>query len=207
MNYLQLCQRTHQECGLSGQGPQAVTNQNGVNAKLVAWVQQAWNEIQLRRPDWRWAWREGTLDTVVGQRDYPLPGKLHPGSVRCAGTELVLLNYLEARDRLVAAGRPYAATVLPSGEMRLLSEPDEVYPITFDYTTAPQVLVSGTDTPDLPPEFHIAIVYLAVTKYAAHDDHPQLFQDAKYNWEYWFGKLVDNETIGAASLGVPLDEY
>lgn len=210
MNYLQLCQRVHLECGLSGSGPQAVTNQTGVNAKIVSWVAQAWNELQMRRPDWKWLWAQDTLALVPGQREYDLPADfdhLIPGLTRLDGAELEILPYQDLRMIPSATGRPYAAAVTPADRFLLLSEPTEAGTLTFEYIKTPQQLVSVADIPALPGAYHIAIVYLAVTKYAAHDDHGQLFQDAKYNWEYWFGKLVDRETIGAVTLGAPLDAY
>lgn len=222
MNYLQLCQRVHSECGLSGSGPQAVTNQTGVSAKIVSWVRQAWDEIQLRRPDWRWMWRESDLPLVPGVRDYNLRdelpdfGRLLPESVtllregqayRTPLQMLPLRTFQDAYGGDAAAGAPAAFTVTPDAKLRLSAPADAAHTLQVEYQVLPQELTANLDLPEMPEAYHIAIVYLAVLKYAAHDDHPQLAQDAKFNYEYWFGKLVDAETPAHFIGGVPLDEY
>ncbi len=68
--YLQLCQSLRRECGIAGSGPSAVTGQTGQLEKVVAWVASAWNDIQIRCPQWRWMRSEFTVNTTAGDDTY-----------------------------------------------------------------------------------------------------------------------------------------
>jgi hypothetical protein len=68
--YLQLCQDVVRECGIPGTGPSAITGQTGELARVVAWVKNAYTEIQNRYPDWRWLRKPFTFNTVAGTDAY-----------------------------------------------------------------------------------------------------------------------------------------
>lgn len=217
MNYLQLAQRAHAECGLSGTGPQSSTNQTGVNAKLVAWAAQAWDEMQAEREDWRWAWREDAIETVAEQASYSLPGllpeygvlienTLHIGGAPLAKTAYAEFSQVYERGS-APVGKPVFYAVAPDRSIRLAPTPDATYTLTLQHYAKPQPLVSGSDTPALPEQYHMALVYRTVMLYAAHDDHPQLFQDAALNYERWLRRIMATETPQVATSGVALDAY
>jgi hypothetical protein len=224
MNFLQLTQRAHIECGLSGVGPQAVTNQTGANAKTVSWVRQAWEDLQSDREDWRWAWKQGTFALTAGQASYALTAQVpdYGVIVRDAVTitaptdpnnisEGVYSEYpifSRSYERGVTAqGRPLIFTVAPDRTLRFAPTPDAAYNVTLEYYAAPQSLSVSTDTPLLPVHYHMAIVYRAVMLYAAHDDHPQLYQDATLNYERWLRRIMATEAPQVRVSGVALDAY
>ena len=70
MNFLSLCQRLRQECGVDGTGPVSVTGQTGEQKRLVDWIVQAWVEIQEERPDWLFLRKDFSFDTVASQQSY-----------------------------------------------------------------------------------------------------------------------------------------
>ena len=70
MDYLTLCKRVVQEAGITGGGPTTVSNQSGQLAKVVGWVQQAWTDIQLMRPNWNFMNEEFVFNTDAATRDY-----------------------------------------------------------------------------------------------------------------------------------------
>lgn len=70
MNFLQLCQRTRQECDISGTGPSAVTNQTGELKRVVDWVKESYDEICSEYDNWKFLRSEFSLNTVVGQEAY-----------------------------------------------------------------------------------------------------------------------------------------
>lgn len=224
MNYLQLAQRLHLECGLSGSGPQSIANQTGVNAKLVSWVRQAWEELQTEREDWRWAWRQAALTLTPGQASYDLPALvpdygvivrdaltvMWPGDAYnvSEGIHADYPSFARTYERgAPAQGRPIIFTVAPDRSLRLAPTPDVAYDLAFEYFASPQVLATGTDIPILPAQYQMAIVYRAVMLYAAHDDHPQLFQDAALNYERWLRRIMATETPQVRVSGVSLDAY
>ncbi|MGE0343813.1 MAG: hypothetical protein AB7O86_12200 [Porticoccaceae bacterium] len=73
MNYLQLCQRLHQEIGAGpgepGDFPTAVAGQTGLLRQIVTWVDQAWEEIQLSQRWWLWMRGESIGQELVPAGD------------------------------------------------------------------------------------------------------------------------------------------
>ena len=83
MNYLQLCQRAAQECGVAtGQAIQTalptVTTAVGSLARICNWVNDSWSDIEMDHDDWDWMRSSNILgqgiafQTVAGQPSYPL---------------------------------------------------------------------------------------------------------------------------------------
>lgn len=70
MTFLQLFQRLKMECGASGTTPTTALAQTGEYARLVAWVNTAWMDIQTMHQDWQWMRTTATFPTVTGQPTY-----------------------------------------------------------------------------------------------------------------------------------------
>lgn len=71
MDYLELCQRASWEGGLPGSGPDTVVGQTGQAMRVVAWVQQAWTDIQIMKAGrWRWMRHTFTFDTTADEDTY-----------------------------------------------------------------------------------------------------------------------------------------
>ena len=51
MNLLQLVNQARVECGVSGPALTTAQSQVGESARMVAWVQQAWIDIQTSKED------------------------------------------------------------------------------------------------------------------------------------------------------------
>lgn len=58
------------ECGITGTGPTAVTGQTGQLEKVVNWVADAWNDIQMRNIHWRWMRCGFTFNTSASDGTY-----------------------------------------------------------------------------------------------------------------------------------------
>ena len=104
MNRLQLAQSLIQEGGISGTITTTLA-QTGELARVVSWVDAAWNDIQTKHDDWDWMRSSALLGagasfaTVAGTFTYPLGtgagtcgvtlatfGKWVPSSFRCFTT-------------------------------------------------------------------------------------------------------------------------
>lgn len=78
MNFLQLVNRTIQECAVSGGPISSVEDQTGEFLRIVDWVNQSWLELQLERPNWDWMRSSQLLGggvsfaTVAGEPEYTL---------------------------------------------------------------------------------------------------------------------------------------
>jgi hypothetical protein len=77
VNRLTLCQSLMAEGGVSGT-MSTTLNQTGELARVVNWIDAAWNDIQISHDDWDWMRSSNLLGagasfaTVAGQASYPL---------------------------------------------------------------------------------------------------------------------------------------
>ena len=70
MNLLQLVNQTRVECGVSGPALATAQSQTGEAARIVAWVQQAWIDVQTSKEDWLFLREPFTFNTVADQWQY-----------------------------------------------------------------------------------------------------------------------------------------
>lgn len=204
MNYLALCQRLVQEIGISGGGPSAVTGQTGQLQQVVDWVQRAWLDIQLMRPNWNFMWEEFTFDTVVDQRDYLASAvSITDLSLWDTSSFLIYEKALDTNDQnemlfkiysrwrgehrrgMTArlSDRPQNFTLLPNNKVRFEPKPDKVYQIDGEYKRVAQTFAADADVPtNLPDDFHLIIVWQALKYYASYEDAPEVMDEAEIHF-------------------------
>ena len=225
MNYLELSQRLVQEAGIAGGGPATVTGQTGIKKKVVDWIARAWTEIQNQQ-NWDFLWATTSFTTTVAQRDYdPVDNlQLDPAlslfitdSFRIYTTSTGLsdqgsLEYVDwatwstgtQGKGAVSSGKPSQFTILPDDTIRLNATPDLSYTIDFDYYRTPVELSANSDTPALPAQFHDIILYQAMIYYAAHEDAPELYQDANSELDLRMSELMKHSPPGIEITMRPL---
>lgn len=206
MNFLELCQRTERECGVASQLTTTI-NQSGNHKLIVDWVNDAWNDIQTIHQDWEWLRQSTSFVTVDGQAAYtPIQCGIASGfglwardTFRCYNTvaginseipmHYVSYEYWRDTYQLGAQrdmrGQPVCISITPSKSIALGSTPSAGYTITGDYYKAPVVLAADADIPEMPSQFHMAIVWKACMSYGAFEAAPEVFQRG----EVEFGKL------------------
>ena len=127
-----------------------------------------------------------SFNTVASQQSYsptdtslPRFNRLQKDSCRIyrtsdgAAGELFLehMGYPEFRDyylfgaKRAVEARPLSIAVDPSKNILLGFTPDAIYTVNGEYYVKPQVLSADTDTPEMPEEYHLAIVYFAMQNY------------------------------------------
>lgn len=75
MTYLELCQSTRAQAGISGEGPSSVDNQIGIYADIARWVSESYNEIQTMFENWNFL--HNTYEFVLqGGQDKYNPSQL-----------------------------------------------------------------------------------------------------------------------------------
>ena len=227
MNYLQLSQRTLLECGIAGSGPAAVTGQTGEMERIVTWVAQAWNDIQVTHKDWGWLRATASFTTVDGTASYTLGsgagtvgvtaatfGMWIPGSARnyvtatSQSSEIFMddMGYESWRDYYqygslrTSKSRPTDIAVGPDKSLNLGSVPLAGYTVTMDYYTAPVALAADSDTPALPAQFHMAIVYRAMQMYAAYSNAPEVLARADKGYTLYM-RLMSNDRLPVPTWG------
>lgn len=221
--FLELCQLTREKCGISGNGPAAVTGQTGEMGRIVNWVQEAWLDVQRMRTNWWWMRADFSFATVASQQAYtPTDASLtdlsqwHMSTLRAYRTSdgvndeqfLTEWSYPVFRDTyqygLQAPGRPVVVSIRPRDRALLLgSTPDGIYTVVGEYQRAARPFVLSTDVPGIPEEFHMIIVYGAMRKYAFFENAPEVAADANMHYNLLRDQLMENQTDDIV-LGEPL---
>lgn len=207
--FLQLCQDTRRECGISGTGPTAVTGQTGELERVVQWVNQAWLEIQNRYEDWRWMRVPFTLNTAADDdeyasgdatddltsaaitrfskwrvNEYDNPPYIHLQSAGAATqTWLTFIDWNSFkwlyRRGTQNSGYPSHVSVDPQNNLVLGLKPNDVYVVTGDYQRSAQVLAADGDIPEMPTQFHDLITWMAAEKYGYHESAVEIVSKAR----------------------------
>lgn len=189
MNRLQLVQRLHLECRMSGSRPSTTLNTSGQTERLVSWIDTAWQDLQTLHTNWDWLRTSCSFTTTEGRSSYTAAqcgvtdlGIWIPDSFRTynttAGinseTPLFEIGYDEWRDTyLFGANRstysqPCHIAVTPDKSLAFGPITDDGYTVLGDYFRAPTAMDEDSDEPTgLPTQFHMAIVYLAMIDYGA----------------------------------------
>lgn len=204
MNFLQLCQRTREKCGISGVGPLSVMGQAGENLRIVNWVNEAWVDIQNERKDWMWMRRDFSFNTTIGQQAYTPTqagavdlSHWRTDTLRVYRTavgvndeqHLRFYEYESFRDIYQYAnripGRPNFFAVRPQDYALLLGPiPDTFqFTVTGQYQKRATELVGNNDIPDFPEQFHMLIVYEAMQRYAAYEAAPEVVAGISRNYD------------------------
>lgn len=199
MNFLEIAKRVSKECGISGDGPNSVAAQTGMNAKVVNWVRDAFNEIQGGNEEWGFDWAVTTQALVAGKERYDPIGDwgLDHKSFIKRGTYVYrtadgshakhwpeFIGWQDFRELRLpdVRGIPVYASVAPDGSLYLYPIPDDGLTAVVEYFREPQVLVANLDVPRLPTRYHMAIVWRAVMFFCASEENPALFQSASQNF-------------------------
>lgn len=86
--------------------------------------------------------------------------------------------------------RPIAIAVGPNNSLCCGPPSNGLYTITADYFIAPTTMASDTATPTgLPNQFHMAIVYLAMTYYAGYEAAPEVMQRGQFGYDKLMAQL------------------
>lgn len=188
MNYLQLCQKLRQEVGGSGNGPSTVLSQTGENRLYVDWINDAWIEIQNKREKWRFMWKQGSITLQPNTQVYSMPvdfKEFDDGSIFIDDRRVVPLHYDELRNRSLQPNQmsPRFFSLLPNGQLKIDTLPDQAYEMRFDYFQKAQSLSANTDIPSIPSEYHMLIVYLAMKAYGGYENAMEVYQRADTQYD------------------------
>lgn len=221
MNFLQLTQRLGRECGVAGTGPSTVVGQTGEAGRLVNWIISAWDDIQMARPNWYWMTGDFTLTLVSGTREYSAAdagitarfGSWDIKSLRLyrqsKNDEIGLpwISYEDFRSsHLIGAdspAQPVDFTVSPRLGLMFGPMPDYGYTVNGEYLKANQTLALDADTPELPAQYHMAIVYRAMMMCARFEAAGEIFEDAEMNYKRIINRLEMNQMPGT-DVSAPL---
>ena len=159
----------------------------GRSEKMVNWIRSAWVNIQNEREDWPWMQREFEGALTVGKLRYTAlelgistrfgrwkgdtphfrTVTLYDAAIgRSDEGTLRQLTYEDWKRRYGRGAhdpnRPTDWAISPQQEFCVGATPDKAYPITGEYVASAQVLVTSEEVPELPAQYHGAIVWEAM---------------------------------------------
>lgn len=222
MNFLALVQKTAEKCSIPGTLV-SVLSQRGELLRVVNWVNEAWQDLQMSQPGWDWMREEFSFQTTVGQRAYtpaqagvPLLTRWHTDTLRVFKTAIGVAgeqflcewDYGVFRNTYLLgtpqSGAPFVFAVKPKGSSLLLAPiPDAAYTVSGEYQRRPSALALDADIPDMPEEYHMAIVHGARIKYAAFENAPEVMAEAVRDYSRITTQLAMTQ-LGEISTGSPL---
>lgn len=215
MNYLALAQRLRRKCRVTGTGPSTVISQAEEYARLCDFINEAWMEIQLMRPNWKWMRNAMTFPTVAGQATYTLAQIESTGSgfanfgnwdqetfrqyTTSVGTNSEILMdwipydvwrdvYQYGANRATQT-QPTQFTVTPALGIGLGCTPAAGYTISGDYFKVATEMAVDADTPALPRQFHMAIVYKAMMFYGVSENSPEIYDSGKAEFDAMMARI------------------
>lgn len=232
MNFLQLVQMTKREAGISGTMPATVQNPVEEIARVAGWVNAAWIDIQTLHTEWEFMRTPFSFNTVVGQGQYtPIqanavaavrPGVSDLGSWKLDSFRRYLLSggvageqylpylgyntfrnmYLFGQMRTTQAP-PVTFTVDPTKNLILGNVPDAIYNINGEYYAIPYSLVADADEPDMPSQFHTAIVWKAIAHYGMYEAAGEAVQRGEKEYSAMLSRL-EADQLPQITFGAPL---
>jgi hypothetical protein len=224
MNFLQLSQRTAQECGVSRgtAGPVTVVSQTGELGNIVAWVLTAYEDIQDDSNGWNFLRSDFSFQTIAATSTYlpsavslPEFNKWKADSLRsyltATGisdeqwmTEWDWETFRDARQiGTIQSGRPFEFAIKPDESLVLFPTPDAAYTVAGEYWKRPQTMVANTDEPLFDRTFHLAIVWKAAMYYAADQGASELYATAQNEYKRIKDKMYF-KYLPSFTLGGPL---
>lgn len=222
MTLLELCVRVMERCSITGTMVTTV-NQTGEFLRVINWVNEAWRDIQLAQSNWDWMLDDFSFQTVAGQQAYtPLAigaaefSKWRRDTFRIYLTATGVADdtflsesaYREFRDLYMfgvqAQSKPSTFAVKPNGQSILLGQtPDAIYTVYGEYQRRATLLSGDVDEPDMEEEYHMLVVHGARMKYAAFENSPEVWDEAKLDYDRIMSRMVEAH-IEEVGLGDPL---
>lgn len=232
MNFLQLVQMTKREAGISGSALGTVQNPVEEIARVAGWVNAAWLDIQTLHTEWEFMRTGFSFNTTAGQGTYTpvqagiylaaTPTVSNLGSWKLDSFRKYLVAngvtaeqylpyldyntfrnmYLFGQMRTVQAP-PVTFTIDPQKNLLLGNVPDDTYNINGEYFLLPSSLSADTDTPNMPAQFHTAIVWKAIAHYGMYEAAGEAVQRGEKEYETLLSRL-EADQLPQITFGAPL---
>jgi hypothetical protein len=222
MTFLEMCQEVIIKAGISGTLA-TVTGRTGEMGRVVRWVNESWLDIQRKNSNWSWMRYDFSFPTVANIDEYTPATigavdfrKWHLDTLRLYKTSagipdeqfLPYWEYAQFRDTYRYAsqvpGRPTVFSVAPRGSNILLGLiPDDIYTVRGEYQKKPTSLMLSADVPDMPDDFHMAIVHKARIKYAMFENAAEVLAEAQSDYDAVMDELISLHTP-SLDTGTPL---
>jgi hypothetical protein len=101
-----------------------------------------------------------------------------------------------------AAAKPVRVCEDPHGRLVFSPSPNVSYTVDGQFFRSPQLLIANADVPEMPSDFHMLIVYRAMTKYGYDQVAPEILSRAAYDGESLYNALVMDQAWDRFSFTV-----
>lgn len=219
MKFVELVDRVRMEGGVSGGKIATVQGDlRGETARLKAWVQDSWRDIQTERQNWKFLFRESSHPIpqytsviyppefearTVAQWD-PCTARIGPvGHGRHRSNPLVVENYFDMRDWMQThpgqRSMPSRMSIHPRTEaIHLSPAADKEYEFFYDYWRIPQELNEDDETPIMPDRFHMLIVWWALERYGGYEVAQDVVTRAQRHASGLMSALIHDQLPGVS---------
>lgn len=163
--------------GSTGNGPVSTIDQVGEYKRLVDWIDGAWNEIQQAH-NWDFLWESATVTVLattnvtagtIAARRY-----VKDATYTAEGARLTWMPWQQFSQRypsaLIVDGTPSAWTIRPDKALVVNAKPTADFALSVERYQNPVAMADDDDTPAMPSEHHMAIVYKALLLYANFEE-------------------------------------
>jgi hypothetical protein len=226
MNCLQLINRARQECGITGPDLTTISGLTGESLRFLNWINAAWVDVQTAHEDWQFLRTPFQFNTIAGQWQYTATDagvgstfanwkrdSFRASTVGANYGDEQLLNFMDwntfrnlyqyANMRSTQARPVVVSIVPPSRDLGFGSIPDQAYVIVGEYYRKPTEFVLATEEPDIPPRFHLMIVYRAMMFYAGYEAATEVYQRGELEFKRLMNRLEIDQLPDMVS-GPPL---
>lgn len=212
MNFLQLANRVKSEAGISGHTLSTVEGQTGETARLIAWVPTAYTEIQNMQA-WNWLWQPFSAILTLAKATYAPVADFNIRPLDWRHDRFYVYELAKGRGQRQPLwyqpwarfdaqhpdpqpGMPRYVSIKPNRDVAFSASPDQPYIFEGEFRHTPEVLVENTDTPSMPEQYHMAIVWKAVMLYAQYEEATTLYQLAAAQFGQYYGQMINSELDG-----------
>lgn len=209
MNRLELAQKLASESGTvhssTGVLPTTTIGQTNRQRKVVEWIDDAWQQIQLAHNSWLWMQGEFSGNLVSAQQRYA-SSAFNDFDTSAAISRFT--NWIYRRDPAYDSGislydttvgvsderplqwvswddfytaftrgtqtnrKPRCFTVTPDKKLAFGDTPDSAnYLVRGRYRKSAQVLAADADEPEMPEDYHLLIVEIALVLLERYDEN------------------------------------
>lgn len=224
MTFLQMLRRLRQECGVTGTEPTSVSNLPQEMARLANYIKQSWMDIQTLHEDWEFLRQPVQFVTAADKQKYSANEmniasfnvlKRDSFSISTLGENFadeVPLDFMDFErfkmmfmfgPRRTQTSRPAVWTSDSQGNLLLGGTPDKQYQVMGESYAMPTELVNNDDRPACPPQYHMAIVYKAMMKYALFEAAPEVHNAGRDGYTPLMAQMAAHQ-LPTMTFGAPL---
>jgi hypothetical protein len=201
MTFLEMVQKLHAKCGCAGSQPSSVTNQTGEARRLVNWIIDADQEIQLLWVTWKFLWAQDTgRNTTNNVATLAKPATLAYwdfDTFRINGESIDdVVEYQKIRSEILdttSRAQPSRVIVMPDKSLMFEPIPNGAYPFQADFYKVPVVLVAANDVSLIPVQFHNVVIGRAMMMYGNFEAAQEIKTDGAEIYSEFLERLENDQ--------------